>query len=164
VAEFLDDRALERAPELHRLGPDLLADDFDAAEAVRRFRAHPDEPVSELLLNQTVVAGAGNIFRSEALFVAGIDPDKPARDLTDAQLGELIATARKLMKANVGATATGAIVTYGRRRTTSRVHPADALWVYGRGNRPCRRCGTPIAYRKTGINARGLYYCPTCQH
>jgi endonuclease VIII len=163
VAEFLDERALERAPALGRLGPDLLAEHFDAAEALRRFRARPGEPVSELLLDQSVVAGAGNIFRSEALFVAGVDPAKPAGALTDAQLGELIATARRLMQANTGATASGGIVTYGRRRTTGRVHPGDALWVYGRGNRPCRRCGTPIAYRKTGINARGLYYCPVCQ-
>jgi endonuclease-8 len=163
VAEFLDDRALPRAPALGRLGPDLLAEDFDSAEALRRFRARPDQPVGELLLDQSVVCGAGNIFRSETLFVAGIDPARTPAALSDAELGEIVATARRLMRANVRPGAEGAIVTYGLQRPARRVHPADRLWVYGRGGRPCRRCGTPIAYRKTGLDARGLYFCPVCQ-
>ena len=178
VAELLDDRALARSPALRRLGPDLLSQDpgpavnrsqvlreapFDVAEAVRRFRARPDVPLSELLLDQSLVAGVGNIFRSETLFVAGLDPARTPASLSDAQLSELIATARRLMQANVRPGAEGAIVTYGLRRTTGRSRSADRLWVYGRRGKPCRKCGTPIAYKKMGIDARSTYWCPRCQ-
>jgi endonuclease VIII len=168
VAEFLDDRALARAPSLARLGPDLLADDFDPKIARQRLRERPDQPVSEVPLDQSIAAGAGNVYRSEVLFLAGIAPDRLASSVSDADLEALFALTRKLMKANVTtgsiAGATGQIVTYtGLRRTTGRANERDRLWVYGRAGDPCRRCGTPIAYRKTGPDARGLYHCPRCQ-
>jgi endonuclease-8 len=88
--------------------------------------------------------------------------------VSDAELEAMFALTRKLMRANVNpgsaAGASGQIVTYtGLRRTTGRSDPGQRLWVYGRGGQPCRRCGTPIAYRKTGPDARGLYFCPRCQ-
>ena len=167
VAEFLDDRALERDPTLGRLGPDLLGEGFDAAEALRRARALPALPLSELLLDQSIVAGAGNVFRSEALFLAGLDPARAVGEVSDAQLAGLLATAARIMRANLNPAARrpeAGIVTYtGLRRTTGRGDPGARLWVYSRRGQPCRRCATPIAYRKTGPHARGLYFCPTCQ-
>jgi endonuclease-8 len=169
VAEFLDDRAVERSPVLRRLGPDLLADDFDATEARRRLRGRPDQPMSEVLLDQSVAAGAGNVYRSEALFLAAIDPSLMASAVTDDRIEALFTLVRKLMRANVGGDpasphASGQIVTYtGLRRTTGRSDEGARHWVYGRAGKPCRRCGTSIAYRKVGPDARGLYFCPSCQ-
>ena len=171
VAEFLDDQALRRSPELARLGPDLLGADFDPALARQRLRARPDQPMSEVLLDQSVAAGAGNVYRSEVLFLSKIDPAKLASAVSDAQVEALFALARKLMQANLrpaaaaaGAPGQGQIVTYtGLRRTTGRLDPGEHHWVYGRAGKPCRRCGTPIAYRKVGPDVRGLYFCPRCQ-
>jgi endonuclease-8 len=164
VAEFLDDRALERSPTLHRLGPDLLGETFDPAEARARLRARPDQPMSEVPLDQSIAAGAGNVYRSESLFLSKLDPARMASAVSDADIEALFTLLRKLMRANVAPGASGQIVTYtGLRRTTGRSDPGERLWVYGRGNKPCRRCGTPIAYRKVGPDARGLYFCPKCQ-
>ena len=170
VAEFLDDRALARSPALQRLGPDLLGPSFDAAEALARLRARGDQPMSEVLLDQSIAAGAGNVFRSEVLFLSGIDPARLASTVDDQQLKDMFTLARKLLKANIrngvsAATADGGgIVTYtGLRRTTGRADPGERSWVYSRRGKPCRKCGTPIEYRKTGSGARGLYWCPRCQ-
>ena len=169
VAEFLDDRALVRSPALQRLGPDLLGASFDAAEAVARLRAR-DQPMSEVLLDQSIAAGAGNVFRSEVLFLSGIDPARMASAVDDQKLQQMFLLARKLLKANIrndASTATadgGGIVTYsGLRRTSGRPEPGERNWVYSRRGKPCRKCGTPIEYRKTGSGARGLYWCPRCQ-
>jgi endonuclease-8 len=164
VAEFLNERQLARSPELLRLGPDLLGETFDAKVAVQRLRARPDQPMSEVLLDQQVAAGAGNVFRSEVLFLSGIDPARLASDVSDSTLERMFLLARELLRGNVGPASTGGIVTYtGFRRTTRRSDERERLWVYGRSGNPCRKCGTAIAYRKTGPDARGLYYCPTCQ-
>jgi endonuclease-8 len=170
VAEFLDDRALARSPALLRLGPDLLGATFDPAEAVARLRARGDQPMSEVLLDQGIAAGAGNVFRSEVLFLSGIDPARMASTVDDQTLQQMFALARKLLKLNSasGVSAAkadgGGIVTYtGLRRTTGRADPGERNWVYSRRGKPCRKCGTPIDYRKTGSGARGLYWCPRCQ-
>ena len=164
VAEFLDDHALERSPALRRLGPDLLGDEFDPVQARQRLRAKPDQPLSEVPLDQSIAAGAGNVYRSESLFLAKLDPGRLASSVSDAEIEALFALLRKLMQANTATGASGQIVTYtGLRRTTGRSDPSERLWVYGRGNKPCRRCGAPIAYRKVGADARGLYFCPKCQ-
>jgi endonuclease-8 len=164
VAEFLDSAAIARAPVLRRLGPDLLGQSFDPAAARRRLRERSDQPMSEVLLDQTIAAGAGNVYRSEVLFLAGIDPKRLASTVPDQELDALFARARKLLLANAATGASGQIVTYtGLRRTTRRSDPGERLWVYGRAGKPCRRCGAPIAYQKTGPDARGLYFCPLCQ-
>jgi endonuclease-8 len=120
--------------------------------------------VHEVLLDQRVMAGLGNVYKSEILFLSRVHPDTPARALDDATWGEVMALAQKLLRANVADEASGQIVTYrGLRRTTGRMNPADRLWVYSRGGRPCRRCGTRIASRKDGDDARVTYWCPRCQ-
>jgi endonuclease-8 len=164
IAEFETTRTIERHEVLGRLGPDLLSDSFDAAEAFTRLRATGADHIGETLLDQRVMAGIGNVFKSETLFVTGINPFTPVSALSDDQLRTLIDTARQLLKANVLPTSGDGIVTYTpMRRTTRSFDPSARLHVYSRGGDPCRTCATPIAYRKVGLDARGTYWCPRCQ-
>jgi len=136
---------------LGRLGPDVLGD-FEAQEFRRRARTRPRVSLAELLLDQRVVAGIGNVYKSELLFLAGIDPKTEVAHVSDEQLGEIAADAVRLMSANVGPEA--------RSTTGSRVRGQE-LWVYGREGRPCRRCGTAIEMERHGD--RVTYWCPGCQ-
>jgi endonuclease-8 len=164
VAEFIPVRDIERHDELRRLGPDLLGAHFDAAEALRRFRERPHLAIAEALLNQRILAGVGNVYKSEVLFACRIDPFATVGDLSDEQLSAIVETSRKFLRANV-ATTLAPMTTYtGFRRTTRSGNPSDRLWVYGRGRKPCRRCDTPIAVRKQGDGARLTYWCPRCQN
>ena len=103
VAEFLDDRALQRQEDLRRLGPDLLAPSFDIDEAVRRIRERPQNAIAEALLNQRMIAGIGNIFKSESLFLAGIGPWTEVSEVGEEQLRRLLAIARKLLRSRARA-------------------------------------------------------------
>ena len=163
VAEFLRATELERHDELRKLGPDLLADDFDASEVLRRFREWPAVTIADALLNQRILAGVGNVYKSEVLFMCGVNPFTAVAAVTDAQLNEIIDTSRQLLRANVGG-ALAPMTTYtGYRRTTRSGDPSQRLWVYGRGRKPCRRCDTTIKARKDGDDARLTYWCPKCQ-
>jgi endonuclease-8 len=164
VAEWLDERALARQADLRRLGPDLLGAELDAAEAERRLRGRGAAAIADALLDQSALAGIGNVFKSEILFVAGISPFRPVAALSADELHAVVAISRELLLANAGPGKGDGIVTYaGGRRTTGRADPAARLWVYSRGGEPCRRCATPIAYRRQGPDARGTYWCPRCQ-
>jgi endonuclease-8 len=164
VAEFETTRTLAIDSAVAKLGPDLLSPAFDAEEAMARLRAHADEPINEVLLNQQVMAGVGNVFKSEVLFVCRVNPFAPVSALDDATLKTIVETARTLLRANVAEMSPNAIVTYhGFRNTTRRGGPEAGLWVYGRARQPCRRCGTPIAIGKAGQGARLTYWCPACQ-
>jgi len=138
VAEFITD--LRR---LRDLGPDLLAGDFDGTEAMRRVKSRAEEEIGNVLLDQRVVAGVGNIWKSETLFRCGVDPFRCVSGIDDATLEKIVTTARALLQASAKAR-------------------VERL-VYARGGEPCRKCGTPIAYRKQGSDARGTYWCPRCQ-
>ena len=163
VAEFLQPHALARQDDLRLMGPDLLGDTFDAAEALRRFRARPEISVADALLNQRIVAGAGNVYKSEVLFQCGVNPFAAAADVEDERVLAILSTARKHLQANV-IDPSAAIVTYrGYRRTTRRADPAERLYVYGRAGKPCRKCGTPIEVRAQGPHARLTYWCRKCQ-
>jgi endonuclease-8 len=157
VAEFHDGRSLARQPDLRHIGPDFLSDDFDAGEALRRIRARGDREIADVLLNQRVVSGIGNVFKSEVLFASGINPFARVAALTDEQLRLIVENGLKQMRMNVGDDAAPS------RRTMSSLDRSQLLWVYSRGGDPCRRCGTPIEYRKQGPDARGTYWCPRCQ-
>lgn len=157
VAEFHDSWSLERQPDLAGIGPDFLADDFNAEEALRRIRTRPDEEVADVLLNQRVVAGIGNELKSEILFVARVSPFALVRELSDDTLRELLRVSRKLIALNVGPRHGGG------RMTTGSLDPAKRVWVYGRPGEPCRKCGTALSYAKQGKDARGTYWCPACQ-
>ena len=163
VAEFIAAKDLHRHDELRRLGPDLLSETFDEAAALQRMRERPADTIADVLLNQRVMAGIGNVYKSEVLFACGVDPFAPVRTLTDDVLQCLISTGRRFLLANVN-TALPPMTTYtGYRRTTGRDNPRARLWVYGRVGLPCRRCGTPIMLKKHGLAARLTYWCPRCQ-
>ena len=162
VAEFIAASALER--ELAAVGPDPLAADFDPSNAVARLRARGEMAVADALLDQSAIAGIGNIYKSEILFAGGVNPFVRVADLPDAALERLVAVAVRLMRANVGEGTSAAIVTYtGFRRTTGGTDPSARLWVYGRAGKPCRRCGTLVSRAKQGIHARSTYWCEKCQ-
>lgn len=151
VVELFDARAERLHPALASLGPDLLADDFDADEALRRLRdpARADLAVGEALVDQRALAGIGNIWKSETLFAERVDPFAPVGGLDDPTLRRLIASAGRLLRASVAATG-------GR--------PGRSLAVYRRAGRPCRACGTIIAARSQGAELPRLtYWCPRCQ-
>ena len=163
VAEFLQTSRIARHDELRKLGPDLLADDFDEAEAIRRVRERADTAIADVLLNQRVMAGIGNVYKAEVLFACRVDPFAPVRSLTDEQVSCLVTTARKFLRANVSE-GLAAMTTYlGFRKTTRRDDPSERLWVYGRVGEPCRRCATQIKIAKQGRDARLTYWCPACQ-
>ncbi len=163
VAEFIRQRDLPRHDQLARLGPDLLSDDFDREEALVRIRAHGNTPIGDVLLNQRAMAGVGNVYKSETLFLCRVNPFVATSSLDSDVIRRLIETARKFLHLNVS-TRLPAMTTYaGFRRTTQRDDPTQRLWVYGRARQPCRRCGAPIRVRKHGTDARVTYWCPTCQ-
>ena len=163
VAEFLSGRAMARQQDLRLMGPDLLSEAFDAAEAVRRLRGRGRSAIADALLNQRVVAGIGNVYKSEVLFMCGVSPFSRVADLRDDQLRQLLSTARTHLHANV-VDPTAAIVTYrGYRRTTRRADPGERLYVYGRARQACRKCGTRIEVQAQGPDARLTYWCPACQ-
>ena len=132
------------------LGPDLLGPDWDCAEAVRRLSAQPDRPIGEALLDQTNLAGIGNIYKAEVLFLRGISPWRPVGEVPD--LPAVAELARRLLDANKERL--GQVTTGSSRR-------GEETWVYGRRGRPCRRCGTLI--RSEGQQDRVTFWCPACQ-
>lgn len=163
-AELAKPAAPGRHPVLARLGPDLLGASFEETEAVARLRAAGDRPVGQALLDQRVMAGVGNVFKSEVLFVCGVHPATPAGALPEETAADVVRAARRLLSINVsGAAAQSGRPAAWQRRTTGRLNPAERLWVYGRRGRPCLRCGTPIEAAKQGPDARVTYWCPACQ-
>lgn len=154
VVEVVPTKHEERV--LGHLGPDLLGPDWDAAEAVRRLQADPARPVSEALLDQRNLAGIGNLYRAEVLFLRGIDPWRPVGEISD--LPALIELARQLLDANKDRI---------DQVTTGSLTPGTQTWVYGRSGRPCRRCGGRIrrvlAAGIPGDGERVTFWCPRCQ-
>jgi endonuclease-8 len=162
VAELLSDRELERHAQLQALGPDLLGETFDRTEALGRMRARAGDPIAEVLLNQRVLAGIGNVFKSEILFLAGLDPFTPVSALSDAVLERIVDISREQLTANVMSRSQTLSRATGRRTTRS-LDPKEKLWVYSRGGKPCRKCGALVQSKKTGLDARLTYWCPSCQ-
>ena len=164
VAEFHTSDSLRRRRVFNQLGPSVLATEYDPAEVSRRLRAQPGLSVGEALLSQSLLAGIGNVFKSEICFSCGVHPFRIVASLSISELSCLVATARKFLLANVTDTSGDKIVTYsGLRRTTGRTDNEENLWVYGRRGEPCRRCGTAIESRKQGLDARTTFWCSNCQ-
>jgi endonuclease-8 len=132
------------------LGPDLLDPDWDPAEAVRRLAAQPDATIAEALLDQRNLAGVGNLYKCEVLFLRGISPWTPVGAVPD--LAGTVTLAQKLLAANRGR---------WTQSTTGSLHRGQTSYVYGRRAQPCRRCGTAI--RKEELGERVTYWCPVCQ-
>jgi len=165
VARMHTQSSLARDRKIPQAERDVLKEDFDIAAAIGLLKAHPNEEIAEVLLRQDVLAGIGNAFKSEICFVEGLSPFQQVGTLSERQLEKLVATARRLLAANVLEDSGDLIVTYsGRnRRTTGNADPGENLWVYRRNGEPCRRCGEPIQRCLQGKNARSTYWCPICQ-
>jgi endonuclease-8 len=164
IAEFHTVDSLRRRHGFNQLGPSVLATEYNDAEILRRLRAHPDLEIAEALLSQSILAGIGNVFKSELCFACNVNPFRRVETLSINELTCLVATARKFLQANVTDNSGDQIVTHtGLRRTTGRTDREENLWVYKRRGEPCRKCGTPIERRKQAPSARTTFWCPTCQ-
>lgn len=164
IAEFHNADSLRRREGFNALGQSLLAPQFNEAEAIAQLRSHPGLEVGAALLKQSVVAGIGNVFKSEICFACRVNPFRQVRSLTSAEAAALIVTARKFLQSNTADLSAHHVTTYVPfRRTTNRTQPEENLWVYQRQDQPCRRCATPIAARKQSPDARTTFWCPRCQ-
>jgi endonuclease-8 len=139
------------------LGPDLLGPDWDQEEALRRLRERPDREIGPALLDQRNLAGIGNLYKAEALYLRGVTPWTRVGDVTD--LPALVALAQRLLHANRE---------HWSQVTTGDTRPGRGQWVFERAGRPCRRCGTPIRMaeqveREEPAYGRLTYWCPHCQ-
>lgn len=159
TVEIAQRRAPMRGQAIASLGPDVLADDFDSRQAASRARLHDTRTIADGLLDQRIAAGIGNVYKSEVLFLRGIDPRTRIAALTDDDLDACFATARELMLENLGA---------GPRSTRDRLAgdaPGDdRYFVYSRSGKPCRRCGAQIeCYALGDPTVRWTWSCPQCQ-
>jgi endonuclease-8 len=159
VAELAPAAEIERGPALSTLGPDVLSAGFDTSAATRRISERAEMSIADALLDQSAIAGIGNIYKCEALFAAKVHPFTPVSSLGSEPIARVVETAATMMRANVAEPAAGAMAA---RRTTGRADPRARFWVYGRRGQPCRRCGTPIE-RDARTDARVTYWCPRCQ-
>ncbi|GAA2091086.1 Fpg/Nei family DNA glycosylase [Actinomadura alba] len=148
VVELLRTADEERA--VGHLGPDLLGPDWDPAEAVRRLREEPERAIGEALLDQRCLAGIGNLYKCEVLFLRGVWPWTPVRDVPD--LEGLTTLAQRLLETNRARWA---------QSSTGSLSRGETSHVHGRRGAPCRRCGNPI--RKVDQGGRLTYWCPSCQ-
>lgn len=157
LVELLTEAELAAHPRLAALGPDILAAAFDREEAERRLRAAGETPLGVALLDQTRLAGVGNIFKAEALFLARLDPRRPTGELDAAAFARLWDRLVPIMRE--GAARRGRVVTLPealRRR-------GESYWVYQRGGRACWVCGGAVGSFPQGKPPRRTWWCPTCQ-
>jgi len=141
------------AQRIDNLGPDLMGD-LDFASLANQLRDdHPDRPACDVIVDQSAVAGLGNVYKSELLFEFGIHPDTSMTDVDGAALADLLTRGHVMLNANRGTS----------RTTTGSRAPGQASWVYGRSGKPCRRCSATIEYGVRGPLARDTFWCPKCQ-
>jgi endonuclease-8 len=156
VVELMASREIALHAVLPRLGPDIIRDEFDADEALRRLRASPPErDIATALLDQRTISGIGNVFKVEALFLERVSPWAKVADLDEATLERLVAQARKLMRRNREG---------GGRRTRFALNNNERMWVDERTGEPCHVCGSAIAWGYHPNEFRKSWYCPKCQN
>lgn len=143
---------------LARLGPEPLGPGFTAEHLRRRLKGSV-RPIKSALLDQGLVAGVGNIYADEALFLAGIRPQTPAGRLRPEALERLRTELVAVLEASIGAG--GTTFSDFRDLTGTNGNYGGAAWVYRRGGMPCRRCGTLL--RRDRLGGRSSHWCPTCQ-
>jgi endonuclease-8 len=151
--EVLSPDGLRRHPWLNRLGPDLLDVEADMDEIVRRFRTQGAATLGEAVMNQSVVCGIGNIYKSESLFTCRLSPFTRVDQCSDDQLRQWMLRAQRLMRRNLS----------GHVRRTRTGRDGSSKWVYGRLGEPCLECGELIQMRRQSDLGRSTYYCPQCQ-
>jgi len=165
VAQMHSVQSLARDRRIPQSTTDVLNAEFDAEATAQRLLACAHEEIGDVLLHQDVLAGVGNVFKSEVCFVTGVNPFCKVADLSAEQIATLIATSKKLVASNVLEDSGNTIVTYRgqHRRTTHQSSPGESLWVYSRNGEPCRRCGERIRRRIQGPDARVTFWCQQCQ-
>ncbi len=151
--ELLTPDGLRRHAHLQRLGPDVLDESFDVEACLARLRREGRRPVGEVVMDQRVLAGIGNVYKSEVLFLERIDPFAPVASLDDERLRGLLRRTVRLARRNLE----------GKPRRTRSRPDGRRKWVYGRSGEPCYECGTSIRMRRQGDLGRSTYWCPACQ-
>lgn len=155
VLRLLAAGAEDRAPDLQSLGPDLLGETLDEGECLARLRGTGALPIGEAIMLQRVIAGVGNVYKSEVLFMERRAPTAPVASLSDDALLGIVRRARTLLLANVGR---------NDRVTRSTLRGTSPFWVYGRLGKPCFRCRSPVERIQQGAPpGRSTYHCPSCQ-
>lgn len=144
----------DEARVLSHLGPDLLGHDWDEAEALRRLAKDPERSVGEALLDQSCLAGIGNMYKAELCFTNGVHPRTPVDQVPD--MTRLVRRAKQMLDLNKER---------AEQTTTGDIRRGRRMWVYRRDGEPCLRCGTPIAVETCGTpgHERATYWCPSCQ-
>lgn len=157
VIELLTAHELAVHGALQALGPDVMAEQVDCAEIVRRVAAAAERPIGDVVLDQRVIAGVGNIFKSEGLFLAQLDPRRPAAETSRAEVERFVEAVAPLMWR--------ATERYGKTvTTTAELQDQGHLhYVYRRRGHPCIVCGTKILMERQGELDRSTYFCPNCQ-
>jgi endonuclease-8 len=159
VLELMTESRTRFDRRLATLGPDVLSDAFDESRFLSLLRAHDaTRGIGDALLDQRNLAGIGNVWKSEGCFLAGLDPWRPAGEVSDGEALRVVRAIRPLMR--LSAQRGGRIVTYEPGRRHAR---GDRLWVFERTGLPCRRCGTLVRARGQGDDNRTTYWCPRCQ-
>lgn len=160
VGYRLHDLAYLPTPEesslVGHLGPDLLGLDWDAEEACRRLCLDSDAEIGVALIDQRNLAGIGTLYRAEGLFLAGIAPQRRVSNVGPEIMPGIVNRIRRLMISNRDRP---------QQSTTGKLRRGETHWVFERGGRPCRRCGTPILRGEQGSapHQRVTYWCPSCQ-
>lgn len=154
LLQLLTVTEIKRHRWLGKLGPDILADDFSMPQVLERASlVLRPTTIGEAIMNQTIVCGIGNVYKSETLFVCRQNPFQALASIDEGRLTAILETAAQLMKRNLGGYP---------RRTRDRLG-GDRLWVYRRTGKPCYRCAQTIRMRRQGDLGRSTYWCPDCQ-
>jgi endonuclease-8 len=151
LAELAPLEKIER--KLTNLGPDVLSDELDVADARRSLRSRPELTIAEALMMQSLLAGVGNVYKSEVLFLEKIWPFALVSELSDELLERVLRRARELMRRNLR----------GPRRTTFGSLAGTPYYVYERSGQHCLKCDATIRMQRQGSLQRSTYYCPECQ-
>lgn len=167
IARLLRTSDLERDLRFRGLGPDLLAPHFDPNDAVERLRCRAPTPLGEAIIDQSVVAGIGNVWKSELCFNLRLDPFAPVCRFADEELAGLVSLARAQLHDNVCGPKRSAPDPFAprafRQTRLGRRQGESVLSVYERAGQPCYDCATIIEMKRQGEQRRATYYCPSCQ-
>lgn len=160
-AEVLQQREADSGTVLARLGPDLLGDTFDVGLLQTRIaRAQSHTLLIDLLLNQAIAAGLGNVYKSELLFLHGFHPNTTLAHTNMDEVLAIYRDGRTWLQRNLGGWPR--TLTYDRSREPDR--PGQSrYYAYLRKDEPCLTCRTPIERAVLGRHNRSCYWCPTCQ-
>jgi endonuclease VIII len=154
TVRLLSANAAASDPYLNGLGPDLIPDQFDLAQAVAGLEALSELSLGEAVMTQTALSGIGNIYKSETLFICRLNPFQAVSGLDSRALTLVVETARELLRKNSQP---------GSPQRTTTAGSSGQYWVYRRSGEACRVCGSTIRMQRQGALHRSTYYCPTCQ-